>query len=331
MVKPARPVSSIKVAQLLTLSEDPESDLKLHLLAGAAGLDRRISHNRVQKHGLVLAGFVKHLHPERIQVFGNTEIEFFSTLTPERQAEVTEGFFSQPLACVVVTKGLSVPEVMVEAAERHGVPLLVSSLLSSAFIVRVQEFLAEALTATASLHGVLLDVFGVGILLLGKSGIGKSECALDLVMRGHRLVADAIVDIIRKRMDAVYGSGSDIIKHHMEIRGLGIINIKDLFGVAAVRERKKVELVVELVEWDPAVEYDRLGIEEKKFTILDVEVPMLTVPVRPGRNMTTIIEVAARNQLLKVQGHHSAREFQDRLNREIAGNRVRRPLADEVE
>lgn len=330
-MKPAGPVKSIQVSQLLALSRDPESDLKLRLLAGAAGLDRRVSNDRVQKHGLVLAGFVEHLHPERIQVFGNTEMDYFATLAPERQAEIAERVFSQPLACVVVTKGLEVPEVMVEAAERHGVPLFASTLLSSVFIVRVQEFLSEALTATASLHGVLLDVFGVGILLLGKSGIGKSECALDLVMRGHRLVADDIVDIVRKKLDAVYGSGSDIIKHHMEIRGLGIINVKDLFGIAAVRERKKIELVVELVEWDPGVEYDRLGLEDRCYTILDVEVPMLSVPVRPGRNMTTIIEVAARNQLLKVQGHHSAREFQERLNREIAGNRGPRPPADEVE
>jgi HPr kinase/phosphorylase len=221
--------------------------------------------------------------------------------------------------------------VVRDAAERHGIPLMVTSLLSSTFIVRVQEFLADALTASTSVHGVLLDVFGVGILLLGKSGIGKSECALDLVMRGHRLVADDIVDIKRRQHDSVYGSGSAIIKHHMEIRGLGIINIKDLFGIAAVRDRKKIELVIELLDWDPSVEYDRLGIEERKFNILDVEVPMLTVPVRPGRNMSTIIEVAARNQLLKFQGHHSAREFQDKLNREIAEGRVRRALGDEVE
>jgi HPr kinase/phosphorylase len=165
----------------------------------------------------------------------------------------------------------------------------------------------------------------VGILLLGKSGIGKSEIALDLVMRGHRLVADDIVDVKRKTPESVFGAGSEIIKHHMEVRGLGIINIKDLFGVASIRERKKIEIVLELVEWDPTVEYDRLGVEDRKFRILDVEIPMLIVPVRPGRNMTTIVEVAARNHLLKLQGHHSAREFQERLNRAIAlapGTRV---------
>ena len=177
---------------------------------------------------------------------------------------------------------------------------------------------------------MLIDVLGVGVLILGKSGIGKSECALDLVLRGHRLVADDIVDVKRKG-DSVIGAGSAIIRHHMEIRGLGIINIKDLFGVAAVRDHKKIEVVVELMEWDPAVEYDRLGVDERKFTVLDVEVPMLVVPVRPGRNMTTIIEVAARNQLLKLQGHHSALEFQEKLNRAIAEGETRQAVGGEVE
>jgi HPr kinase/phosphorylase len=196
--------------------------------------------------------------------------------------------------------------------------VLRTSHLSSQFIEAVQTYLEDVLSPSTSMHGVLLDVFGVGILLLGKSGIGKSEIALDLIMRGHRLVADDIVDVKRPSPEAVFGMGSEIIKHHMEIRGLGIINIKDLFGVAAIRERKKIEIVLELVEWDPTVEYDRLGVEDRKYRVLDVEIPMLVVPVRPGRNMTTIIEVAARNHLLKQQGHHSAREFQERLNRAIA-------------
>lgn len=323
-----RAVDSLRVGRL---RESNDFDLRLTLLAGEKGLDRRIRHTRVQKHGLVLAGFFEHIHPERVQIFGNTELEFFASLPAERRREVCEGFFAQPVACVVCTKGLPVPPEMLEEAERHGVPLFSSSHLSSTIIIHLQDFLEEMLTASSSLHGVLLDVFGVGCLLLGKSGIGKSECALDLVMKGHRLVADDIVDIKRKKQDSVYGSGSEIIKHHMEIRGLGIINIKDLFGIAAVRDRKKIELVVELVDWDPHQEYDRLGIEEKTFTILDVPIPMLVVPVRPGRNMTTILEVAARNQLLKAQGHHSAREFQDRLNRHIAEGRQGRGLGDEIE
>jgi HPr kinase/phosphorylase len=245
-------------------------------------------------------------------------MSYFATLPKERARDVLRAFFSQDVACLVVTKGLPIPPEFNAAAEEWNVPILHTSHLSSTFIESVQNYLEDILAAQTSMHGVLLDVFGVGILLLGKSGIGKSEIALDLIMRGHRLVADDIVDVKRVAPESVYGAGSEIIKHHMEIRGLGIINIKDLFGVAAIRERKKIEIVLELVEWDPNVEYDRLGVEEKKFRILDVEVPMLIVPVRPGRNMTTIVEVAARNHLLKLQGHHSAREFQERLNRAIA-------------
>ena len=300
------------------LLDDKKFDLRLTLVAGKKGLTRRISSTRIQKPGLVLAGFTEHLHRERIQVFGNTEMSYLETLPRERRSEVLQRFFSEDVACLVVTKGLPVAADITAAAERAGVPVLSTTHLSSTFIEGVQNYLEDILAASTSMHGVLLDVFGVGILLLGKSGIGKSEIALDLVMRGHRLVADDIVDVKRRTPDSVYGTGSEIIKHHMEIRGLGIINIKDLFGVAAIRERKKIEIVLELVEWDPHVEYDRLGVEEKKFRILDVEIPMLIVPVRPGRNMTTIVEVAARNHLLKLQGHHSAKEFQERLNRAIA-------------
>src|SRR5512134_1812651 len=304
-------MEAIRVGALL---DDKKFDLRLSLVAGRQGLSRRISSSRIQKPGLVLAGFTEYLHKERVQVFGNTEMSYLSTLPHDRAIEVLKTFFAQDVACLVVTKGLDVPPEMSAAAEDAGVPILRSSHLSSTFIESVQNYLEDILTAQTS----MLDVFGVGILLLGKSGIGKSEIALDLVMRGHRLVADDIVDVKRRSPDSVQGAGSEIIKHHMEIRGLGIINIKDLFGVASIRERKKIEIVLELVEWDPNVEYDRLGVEEKKFRILDVEIPMLIVPVRPGRNMTTIVEVAARNHLLKLQGHHSAREFQERLNRAIA-------------
>jgi len=315
-------MDAIRVGALL---DDKKFDLRLTLLAGKQGLSRRISSARIQKPGLALAGYTEYLHKERLQVFGNTEMSYLATLPHERAVTVLRGFFAQDVACLVVTKGLEVPPEMVAAAEESGVPLLRTTHLSSNFIESIQSCLEEVLTAQTSMHGVLLDVFGVGILLLGKSGIGKSEIALDLVMRGHRLVADDIVDVKRKTPESVFGAGSEIIKHHMEVRGLGIINIKDLFGVASIRERKKIEIVLELVEWDPTVEYDRLGVEDRKFRILDVEIPMLIVPVRPGRNMTTIVEVAARNHLLKLQGHHSAREFQERLNRAIAlapGTRV---------
>lgn len=325
---PPLPMNSIRVSQLL---EDREYDLRLTLVAGERGLQRRINSSRIQKPGLALTGFTEHLHPHRVQVFGNTEVSYLLTLPLERQREVLDSLFEEELACVVVTKGLEPPPALLEACEKSGLALMRTPLLSSSFIQQVQAFLEEALTESSSLHGVLMDVFGVGILLLGKSGIGKSEIALDLVMRGHRLVADDIVDVTRRRQGVVYGAGNPVIRHHMEIRGLGIINIKDLFGVASVRERKKIELVIELHEWDPQQEYDRLGVEDRFMDIVGVDIPLSVVPVRPGRNMTTIIEVAARNQLLKQQGHHSAREFAERLNRAIAEGAMRRSMGEEVE
>lgn len=321
-------MKTVTVAQLL---EDEAFDLRLTLIAGGSGLGRIISSPRIQKPGLALVGFLDHLHPERVQVLGNTEMSYLRTLPEARQREAVAELFAHNIACLVVTKDIEVPQMMVEVAEANQVALFKTPLLSSLFITRVQAMLEASLMARTTLHGVLIDVFGVGILILGKSGIGKSECALDLVMRGHRLVADDIVDVYRRKQDAVYGTGSPLIKHHMEVRGLGIINIKDLFGVAAVRDTKKIELVLELVEWDPQQEYDRLGLDENKYNVLDVELPLLVVPVRPGRNMTTIIEVAARNHLLKLQGHHSARDFQARLSRSIADARRPKIIRDEVE
>ena len=321
-------MKSIRISQLL---EDEGHDLRLTLMAGSQGLKRTVDSSRIQKPGLALAGFTEHLHPHRVQVFGNTEISYLATLPEEGQrASLAKLFGEEDLACVVVTKALDAPKALVDACEAAGLSLMKTPLLSSEFIQRVQMFLEDALTESSSLHGVLMDVFGVGILLLGKSGIGKSEIALDLVMRAHRLVADDIVDVTRRK-GAVYGAGNPVIKHHMEIRGLGIINIKDLFGVSAVREQKKIELVIELQEWDPHQEYDRLGVEDKHLQIVGVDIPLSVVPVRPGRNMATIVEVAARNQLLKLQGHHSAREFAERLNRAIAQGAMRRNLGEEVE
>jgi HPr kinase/phosphorylase len=186
------------------------------------------------------------------------------------------------------------------------------------------------LAPTASIHAVLMDVLGVGVLLLGKSGIGKSEAALDLIMRGHRLVADDLVEVRRTSGEVLVGWASELIKHHMEVRGLGIINIKDMFGVAAVRDEKKIELVLELTRWDATETHDRLGLDEMVYPILEVPVPLLRIPVSPGRNVSSLIEVAARNRLLQVRGHHSAREFQERLDRALADARERR-WRDDVE
>jgi HPr kinase/phosphorylase len=324
---------SIRVDSLL---EARDAGLALELVAGRGGLARRISGPRIQKPGLALTGYVAYVHAERMQVLGLTEISFLRTLTDEARKSGVETLCSIQPASIVVTRGLAVPTELVESGDKCDVPVFSTPLMSSVFINRVTKWLEDRLSPQTSVHGVLIDVLGVGILLLGKSGIGKSEAALDLVLRGHRLVADDIVEIRKRVPDTIYGSGSEIIKHHMEIRGLGIINIKDLFGIAAVRDQKKIELVVELVEWNEEEEYDRLGVEDLRHSILDVAVPMLRVPIRPGRNITTIIEVAARNLLLKYQGKHSAREFQDRLNRALVEARPSEDTAphrvvDEVE
>ncbi len=321
---PTTPSSlSIPVSALL---DDQQYDLKLELLEGHEGLDHQISSSRIQKPGLALTGFTEHLHAERVQVFGNTEISYLGTLSEAEQREVVSKLFESTLACVIVTKGLDVPAPLREGCRQHKLALMRTPLISSAFISQVQSFLEEALTATGSLHGVLLDVYGVGVLLLGKSGIGKSEVALDLIMRGHRLVADDIVNMTRRAGGDVYGHGNDLIQHHMEIRGLGILNIKDLFGVAAVRDRKKIELIIELVEWQQGAEYDRLGLDEKTMSLVGVDTLMAVVPVRPGRNMTTIVEVAARNHLLKLRGHHAAIEFAQKLSSAISrGTPLGRP------
>ena len=228
-----------------------------------------------------------------------------------------EKLFNFEFPCLIITRGLEPYPEMVRISLRKKIPILGTELATAEFISRLNQFLEDHLAPSISLHGVLIDVYGIGVLILGQSGIGKSETALDLVLRGHRLVADDIVEIRKRGQRTLIGKGAEMIKYHMEIRGLGIINIKDLFGIASIRDRKKIELVIELVEWDPNQDYDRLGLEEETYTILGVEVPHLTIPVRPGRNLTTIIEVAARNQLLKIKGYHSARDFQRRLLEEL--------------
>ena len=319
---------SVKVEQLVT---DPNAGLGLTLVGGRSGLARRITVPRIQKPGLALTGYTEQVHPERVQVLGATEMGYLERLTPEARFTGIANLIALEPACIAITRGLVAPREMRVLCDEKGVALFASPLMSSVFIDRITKYLEDQLSPTTSIHGVLMDVLGVGILLLGKSGIGKSEAALDLVMRGHRLVADDIVDIRKRPPDNVFGSGSEIIKHHMEIRGLGIINIKDLFGIAAVRDTKKIELVIELVEWREDEEYDRLGVEDMVLSILDIELPKLKIPVRPGRPTTSIIEVAARNQLLKIQGHHSAKDFQDRLNRAIAEAKPREYMPDEVE
>ena len=307
-------MNSIAVQEL---EQTQENHLELTLMAGRKGLHKKITHSQVQKMGLALTGFIPFINPDRLQIIGNTEMAYFNTLAREMQEKVIRQICSLPLSCLVITRGLEIPELLLREADEKGIPVFRTNMRSFDFIERVTRFLEERLSATSSLHGVLMDVFGVGVLILGKSGIGKSECALDLILRGHRLVADDMVHIQKRSPTSVVGSGFEVIQHHMEIRGLGIINIRSLFGVEAIRDKKKIELVLELAEWDVQREYDRLGFEEEKFIILDVELPMFRIPVTPARNLTTIIEVAIRNYLLKAMGYDSALEFEKKLLRKI--------------
>lgn len=309
------------------LLHDTENGLDLDLLAGREGLSNWITTPRIQKPGLALTGYTEHLHVDRVQILGNTEISYLRQLPAETAAAHIATLCAFPITCFVVTMDLEPPDSLRTAAEKAGIPLLRTPHLSSTFISLVTKYLEDRLLPATHLHGVLVDVFGVGVLLLGKSGIGKSECALDLILRGHRLVADDVVRIRKKMPATVVGSATEPLQFHMEIRGLGIINIRDLFGVSAIREKKMINLVIELVEWDAGQEYDRLGIDEEKYSILDAELRYLKIPVRHGRNMTSIIEVAARNFLLKGMGHNTAREFDEHLLERMEA----RSLSGEVE
>ena len=312
---------------LQEILDDSEYGLGLALLAGGRGLSHRVSSSRIQKPGLALAGYTEHLHPTRIQVLGNTEISYLEQIDEQVAVDSIRKLCSFPISCFIITKGLLPPQILIDQAELSGIPVLNTHHQSSTFISLITKFLEERLLPTTQMHGVLMDVLGVGILLTGKSGIGKSECALDLVIRGHRLVADDMVFIKKKMPAALVGQSEEAIQHLMEIRGLGIINIKDLYGVSSIREKKIIDMQLELVEWDPDHEYDRLGIDDRRVTILGVDISHICIPVRPGRNLGSIIEVAARNFLLKGMGYHSARDFQERL---LARMEVR-PLGDEVE
>lgn len=313
------------------LYHDREYDLRLRLIAGAKGLKKRIRFSQIQKLGLPFTGYTRFVQPFRVQVIGNTELCYLKTLSSKKREGIIRKICGLRIACFIVTKNLEIPPLFIEESEKKRIPLFQTELSTTELIERITKFLENKLAANTTIHGVLVDVFGVGVLIFGKSGIGKSECALDLILRGHRFVADDLVFLYRRSPHIIFGCGIDTVKYHMEIRGLGIINIANLFGVEAIRERKKVEMVVELVEWESSKIYDRLGFEEESYRILGTNLPMVKIPVTPGRNLASIIEVAARNHLLKVMGYHPAREFEKQLMAKISSRRKKNTIRDEVE
>ena len=307
---------AVTVAGLL--HSRPEAiGLPLELLSGESGLERVITSPHIQKTGLALTGFDEYLRPARILVFGESEVRYLESLSSETRLTTLASVFAHEVPCVLITGGWEPPPELVSAAARHGVPLLRTAINTPLAIAKITALLDDRLAVREVIHGVLMDILGLGVLIVGESGIGKSECALDLVVRGHRLVADDTVEIRRRGETVVIGTCPELTRHHMEVRGLGVINIRDLFGVASTRNSKRVELVVQLERWDPTREYDRLGLNEDFYDLLGLKVTLIRMPVAPGRSLAILVEVAARNQLLRTRGLNAARELVSRLEQRL--------------
>ena len=312
---------SITIASLLK-SRAEAIGLPFELMGGAAGLERTISSPHIQKTGLALAGFDAYLQPERILIFGESEVRYLESLDAASRVNVLAAAFSHDIPCVLITGGWDPPVELRAASDRYHVPLLRTTVPTPVSIAKLEYLLDDELAERQVIHGVLMDMLGLGVLIIGESGIGKSECGLDLVVRGHRLVADDTVEIRRRGETTLIGTCPDLTRHHMEIRGLGLINIRDLFGVAAIRNSKRVELVVQLERWDPERDYERLGIDELRYDILGLGVPLVRMPVAPGRSLGVLVEVAARNQLLRTRGLNAARDLANRLEETLRAKDV---------
>jgi HPr kinase/phosphorylase len=303
-------VTKPKIRDLLARKGDP---LQLEALTADVGLDREIPTAEVSSPGLVLAGFTARFVADRLHSLGETEIAYLASLDPAARRHALETLFEFELPAVIITKGQKPPAELLALARAKGVAVIRTKLKTAEFYRRVKPFLDDVFAPTTTVHASLADVFGVGLLFLGRSGIGKSECVLDLVERGHRLVADDVVHITRQGNDVLIGRGHELSRHYMEIRGVGLIDIKALFGIRAVRQQKRIEVVVQLEDWDASREYDRTGLDGQQTTLLEIPVPLVTVPLNPGKNLTVVCEVVAMNHLLRYTGVDSARSLNERL------------------
>jgi HPr kinase/phosphorylase len=295
------------------LIDDKSYGLELEAISGLKGLSRKIYNPRIQKIGLVITGHMAYLHPHRIQILGNTEISYLRSI-PEAEGErIIKELCKNDVVCFIVTRNLKVPAHFLAEAEEKRIPFLRSKLITSVFIERITKLLEEKLAPSTTVHGVLMDVIGVGVLIVGRPGIGKSESALELITRGHRLIVDDVTYI--KKMGAIdlYGESPEMIKNLLEIRGIGIVDIGRLFGVSSVRDKKRIDLVVELLDWNEKEEYDRVGFREDKYRLLSIDLPLVRIPISPGRNASTIIELACRNYILKKQGINTAVELEEKI------------------
>lgn len=291
--------------------------LPLELLAGGEGFERVITSPHIQKTGLALAGFHEYLKPGRVLIFGESEIRYLESLETSSRAASVRLALTLDFPCVIITGGFTAPSELVIEAERARVPLLKTCVSTPAAIAKLTSMLEDSLAERVMMHAVLLDILGLGLLIVGESGIGKSECALDLIVRGHRLVADDTVEVRRRAETILIGTCPELTRHHMELRGLGVINIMELFGIASIRSSKRVELVVQLERWEPGRQYERLGLDEESYEILGLKVPLIRMPVAPGRSVAILVEVAARNQLLRARGRNAARELAERLEQAL--------------
>ena len=292
----------------------------LQLVSGQEGIGRYITTSDISRPGLEMAGYFTHYPANRVQLLGKTELSFFEMLPKKDKVDRMYKLCTPNTPAIIIARGLNVPDELIEAAADANVPVLVSKLTTTQFSSQLTNFLESQLAPSTAIHGVLVDIYGIGVLILGKSGVGKSETALELVKRGHRLVADDCVEIRQEAENLLVGSPPPLLEHLLEIRGIGIIDIMTLFGASAVRPNKRITLIVELELWDENKNYDRLGLDEEKMQIIDTKLTKLTIPVQPGRNVSVIIEVAAMNYRLKRKGLNAAEEFSRRLDEVIASN-----------
>ena len=296
-----------------TFFSDNQKKLKLQLLNSDAGFERTIITPELHRPGLALSGFLDLFTYDRIQILGNTEIRFLANMTAKKRRESLENVLRFDIPCIIVTDNNQVPKELISIATRRQICLFRTKYATSQFFHLLSDYLNNEFAPRTTVHGTLVDVYGIGVLFTGRSGIGKSEIALDLVERGHRLVADDVVIITKKAEEILMGEGRELAEHHLEIRGLGLIDTRSTFGIRAVRVHKRVEVEVQLVDFDPKVDYDRTGLDEQNTTVLGVSIPLVVLPINPGKNVTVIAETIALNQLLKVYGHHTPKEFNKRL------------------
>ncbi|PLS17938.1 HPr kinase/phosphorylase [Bacillus sp. M6-12] len=294
-------------------TKDLIEEFKLELISGEEGINKPIVTSDLSRPGLEMAGFFDYYPAERIQLLGKSEMTFFEKLNENEQRIRMEELCRDITPGIIITRDQEVPRELIEASERESVPVMRSRMKTTRLFSRLTNYLESKLAPTTAIHGVLVDIYGVGVLITGKSGVGKSETALELVKRGHRLVADDCVEIRQEDQDTLVGNAPKLIEHLLEIRGLGIINVMTLFGAGAVRSFKRISLIINLELWEKNKQYDRVGLDEEKSKIIDTEITKLTVPVRPGRNLAVIIEVASMNFRLKRMGVNAAQQFSDRL------------------